>query len=172
MTTDIKRILYATDLSDNAAYALGHAINMAKRYEATITVLHVIDKTMESSQVVLFSYLGQAQLEENLQKRIDYLTAEINQRLKKVIDRQFADDPESAEIVTAIEVCLGYPADEILKKVDVLHCDAIVMGTHGKGIARQAFFGSVAKRILRRVRKPVFIIPLPEKKDDKGVRDH
>ena len=169
MTTDIKRILYATDLSDNAAYALGHAIDMAKRYDATITVLHVIDKTMESSQMILFSYLSQVQLEENQQKRIDHITAEINQRLKKVIDCQFADDPESADIVTAIDVCLGYPADEILKKADALQCDAIVMGTHGKGIARQAFFGSVAKRILRRVRKPVFIIPLPEEGDQKKL---
>jgi len=56
----------------------------------------------------------------------------------------------------------GYPADEILKKADDLNCDLVVMGTHGKGLVRQAFFGSVAKKVLRRVRKPVFIIPLPK----------
>jgi len=168
MPTDIKRILYATDLSDNATYALGHAIEMAKRYDARITVLHVIDKTMESSQVILFSYLSQEQLGEDLQKRIDHFTEEINHRLKKVIDRQFGGDPESAGIVTSIEVCRGYPADEILKKADALQCNAIVMGTHGKGIVKQAFFGSVAKRVLRRVRKPVFIIPLPEEEGGQG----
>ncbi|MBC2744903.1 MAG: universal stress protein [Desulfosarcina sp.] len=82
--------------------------------------------------------------------------------MKIFIDKKVADDPESADKVVSIEVCKGYPAIEILKKADALHCDVIVMGTHGKGIVNQAFFGSVAKKVLRRVRKPVFIIPLPK----------
>jgi len=36
------------------------------------------------------------------------------------------------------------------------------MGTHGKGLISHAFLGSTAKRVLRRTRKPVFIIPLPK----------
>jgi len=36
------------------------------------------------------------------------------------------------------------------------------MGTHGKGIISHTFLGSVAERVLRRIRKPVFIIPLPK----------
>jgi nucleotide-binding universal stress UspA family protein len=36
------------------------------------------------------------------------------------------------------------------------------MGTHGKGVLSQTFLGSVTKRVLRRTRKPVFIIPLPK----------
>jgi nucleotide-binding universal stress UspA family protein len=138
MTQEIKRILYATDLSDNSVYAFGYAINLAKKYDAEITILHVIDKFMDVSE-------------------------EIKNRLKKFIDSKVADDLESAGIAAAIEICHGYPADEILKHADALHSDLIVIGTHGKGILSQAFFGSVAKKVLRLVRKPVFIIPLPEK---------
>jgi nucleotide-binding universal stress UspA family protein len=36
------------------------------------------------------------------------------------------------------------------------------MGIHGKGLIRHAFSGSTAKRVLRRTRKPVFIVPLPK----------
>jgi nucleotide-binding universal stress UspA family protein len=36
------------------------------------------------------------------------------------------------------------------------------MGTHGKGVLEHAFLGSVAEKVLRKARKPVFIIPLPE----------
>jgi len=36
------------------------------------------------------------------------------------------------------------------------------MGTHGKGWITYTFLGSVAERVLRRSRKPVFIIPLPK----------
>jgi nucleotide-binding universal stress UspA family protein len=162
MTQEIKRILYATDLSENSAYAFGYAISLAKKYDAEITILHVIDETMESYIYMLGAFPNQEPLEGNLKKKITHLTEEINNRLEIFINKKVADDPESADTVISIEVCKGYPANEILKQADALHCDLIVMGTHGKGIVGQAFFGSVAKRVLRRVRKPVFIIPLPE----------
>jgi nucleotide-binding universal stress UspA family protein len=36
MTPDIKKILYATDLSANSIYALRHALHSAKRYNYII----------------------------------------------------------------------------------------------------------------------------------------
>ena len=66
----------------------------------------------------------------------------------------------------SIEICEGYPAEAILQKAEELDCDAIVMGTHSKGVLANTFLGSVAKRVLRRTRQPVFIIPLPRGKTD------
>jgi nucleotide-binding universal stress UspA family protein len=60
----------------------------------------------------------------------------------------------------------GFPAEVILREADKLNCDMIVMGSHGKGIISQTFLGSVTKRVLRRTRKPVFIVPLPKGKLD------
>ena len=62
-------------------------------------------------------------------------------------------------------------AEEILKKADELNCDAIVMGTHGKGIIRNTFLGSTTKSVLRRARKPVTIIPLPKGETDITYHD-
>jgi nucleotide-binding universal stress UspA family protein len=70
--------------------------------------------------------------------------------------------PGADDRVADILTCEGYPAEIILKKADELDCDVIVMGSHGKGIISQTFLGSVSKRVLRRTRKPVFIIPLPK----------
>ena len=162
MPQEIKRILYATDLSENSAYAFGYAISLAKKYDAEITILHVIDETMESSIYMLGAFPNQEPLEGNLKKKITFMTEEINNRLKIFINKKVAEDPESADKVVSIAVCNGYPANEILKQAEALNCDLIVMGTHGKGIVSQAFFGSVAKKVLRRIRKPVLIIPLPE----------
>ena len=80
-------------------------------------------------------------------------------------------DPKCANKVESIEVCKGFPAEEILKKADEFTCDQIVMGTHGKGILRHSFLGSTAKRVLRRTRKPVFIIPLPKGESDITFHD-
>lgn len=162
MTKDIKRVLYATDLSENSDYAFGYAINLANKFDAEIVLLHVIDKIMASTQIRLTGYINYTQTEEDLEKRKTNTHEDIKTRLAQFIDNKMADNPESADKVVSIEICHGYPADEILKKAEELDCDLIVMGTHGKGLVSQAFFGSVAKRVLRRVRKPVFIIPLPE----------
>ena len=72
------------------------------------------------------------------------------------------DDPSCSFNIAAIEVCEGYPANTILEKADEFDCDLIVMGTHGKGLITHAFLGSVAEKVLRRSRRPVFTIPLPE----------
>jgi nucleotide-binding universal stress UspA family protein len=58
-----------------------------------------------------------------------------------------------------------------MKKADELDCDAIIIGTHGKGIVSHTFLGSVAKRVLRRVRKPVIVIPLPTGETDITFHD-
>ena len=39
---DIKKILYSTDLSENARYCFGYAASLAHRYDALITILHVL----------------------------------------------------------------------------------------------------------------------------------
>jgi nucleotide-binding universal stress UspA family protein len=57
----------------------------------------------------------------------------------------------------------------ILRKADELNCDAIVLGTHGKGFIRNTFLGSTSKKVLRRTRKPVFVIPLPKEETDIGL---
>ena len=39
---EIKKILYATDLSENARYAFAYAVSLADLYNATITIFHVL----------------------------------------------------------------------------------------------------------------------------------
>jgi len=51
-----------------------------------------------------------------------------------------------------------------LKAADEEGCDVIVLGTYGKEFQRHTFLGSVAEDVLKRTRKPVFIIPLPSEK--------
>jgi nucleotide-binding universal stress UspA family protein len=154
MMPEIKKILYATDLSPNSAYAFRYAINSAKKHDAGVIILHVVQERapfFEEERLKMIS-------EEKVAKAID----QIKDRLQILSDKERKEDPQSADWVVSIKVCKGYPPEEILRKADELSCDVIVMGTHGKGIIRHSFLGSTAQKVLRRVRKPVFIIPLPE----------
>jgi len=163
MIPEIKKILYATDLSPNSAYALRYAINSAKKHDAGIIILHVVEERAP--------FFEEERLKAISEKKIAEAMDRIRKRLKIFCDRELKDDPEYADRVVSIEVCQGYPPEEILRKADKLNCDVIVMGTHGKGIIRHSFLGSAAQKVLRRVRKPVFIIPLPEGEIDLTFHD-
>jgi nucleotide-binding universal stress UspA family protein len=171
MIPEIKRILYATDLSDNSAYAFRYAINSALKHDAGIIILHVFELLTPTNRLALDLYLDEDLRKKIFNERVSASLDRISKRLKIFSDREFSGDTKLADRVESIEVCEGFPAEEILKKVDAFQCDAIVMGTHGKGLIRHAFLGSTAKRVLRRTRKPVFIIPLPKAETDISFHD-
>ncbi|RPJ14011.1 MAG: universal stress protein, partial [Desulfobacteraceae bacterium] len=56
----------------------------------------------------------------------------------------------------------GIPVEEILKTVHSKNCNLVVMGTHGYGMLADALIGSNARRVVRRCKKPVMVIRLPE----------
>lgn len=166
MISEINKFLYTTDLSDNSTYVFRYAIHIAKKHDAKIIILHVLEELSGSAKAMMQHYFDEEQQKQSSEKKIAYTMGRIDKRLKIFCDRELKDDPESMDRIESIEICKGYPATEILKKVDELECDAILMGTHGKHIIKDTYFGSMTKKVLRRVRKPVFIIPLP-----KGVTD-
>lgn len=163
MLPEIKRILYATDLSRNSAFAFRYAMKFAEEQNADIVILHVLEQMSPNTRALLALYVADSELKNVLDEKMD-VTEEIKARLNIFCNQEYNNAPTCTSRVAQVEVAEGYPAEQILGKADELNCDAIVMGTHGKGALAHTFLGSVAQKVLRRVRKPVFIIPLP--KDD------
>jgi len=58
-----------------------------------------------------------------------------------------------------------------MKEADEEDCSIIVLGTPGKGFLKQTFLGSVARSVLDRAKKPVFIIPLPHEEADLTISE-
>ncbi len=162
----IKKILYATDLTPNSSHALSHAINLAQTIDARIVSLFVFDQPSFNFPVYIEDHIPEdkhAVFEE--ERRAD-AADRMKKRFEYICEKEHADSPDCLQRLDSVEVCTGFPAELILTKADELDCDIIVMGTHGKGVIRQTFLGSMAKRVLRRTRKPVFIIPLPDEETD------
>jgi nucleotide-binding universal stress UspA family protein len=164
MNTQIKKILYATDLSKNSSYAFFYAADMAKRHNARIVILHSIEPIRnfygEGASFELDKMFRKAKDQER-KTDIEEIKKGLQEFCKKV-ETQIG--PPCVELISKILVPLGHPVEEILKAADEEGCDAIVLGTHGKGFLRQTFLGSVAGSVLERTRKPVFIVPLPSEK--------
>jgi nucleotide-binding universal stress UspA family protein len=171
MMPEIRKILYTTDLSDNSTYVFRYATNFAKKHDAKIIILHVLDEFSGSNQAMMQQYFDEEQQNKFFEEKIAHTMDRIDKRLKIFIDKELKGDPESMNRIESIKICKGHPANEILEKVDALECDAIVMGSHGKGIIRDTYLGSMTKKVLRRVRKPVFIIPLPKGETDLTFHD-
>jgi nucleotide-binding universal stress UspA family protein len=157
MIPQIKKILYATDLSKNSAYAFYYAVDMAKKHDAEIIILHAIEPLRASA---FGTSTGKA---EHSQQEVS--TEVIRNRIRKFCEKVEENNSLACLIlVTKILVQVGYPPEEILKAADQEGCDLIVLGTHGKGFLRQTFLGSVSGSVLTRARKPVFIVPLPSER--------
>jgi nucleotide-binding universal stress UspA family protein len=163
MIPKIQKILYTTDLSPNSDYAFRYAINSARQHDANIIILHVLEELSDSMLAMLSSDLVGTQRKKTSEEAM----VQIKDQLKLFCEKELKNDPDCANRVESVEVLVGYPADVILREAEKLNCDMIVMGTHGKGIISQTFLGSVSKRVLRRARKPIFIIPLPKEETDR-----
>jgi len=166
MIPQIKKILYTTDLSDNSTDVFRYTMNSAKKYDAGIIILNVLEQLSTTVNAVTQAYLSAGQVNKISEERFAYAKDLINKQLKIFCEKELKNDPECADRVESIELCEGFPPDVILRKADEFNCDVIVMGTHGKGIIRNTFLGSSSMRVLRRTRKPVFIIPLPKAEAD------
>ena len=159
MIPQIKKILYATDLSKNSAYAFMYATDVARRHDAKIVMLHAI----EPIPAYAAAYTGIT--DELKQKQQEETVEEIRNRLGEFCEKAEAQiGTPCVELVSKILVPRGHPPEEILNAADKEGCDVIVLGTHGKGFLAHTFLGSVSSAVLHRTRKPVFIIPLPSEK--------
>ena len=156
MIPQVKKILYATDMSKNSSYAYLFATDMARRHDAKIVILHAIEPIPPYVEV----YTGMTI--ETKQKQQEETVEEMKKHLQTFCSKVEAQiGPPCVDLVSKILIRRGHPPEEILNAAEDEGCDMIVLGTHGKGFLANTFLGSVSSAVLHRTRKPVYIIPLP-----------
>ncbi len=158
----IKRILYATDLSENARFAFNYAISLANTYNAKITVVHVMPELTSSAMVMVTDIMGSERWEELRKKNEENAVLKIRNRIKDFCSNTGNKIPECPFIVDDIVIETGHPVDEIIRISEKINCDILIMGSRGQGILTAAMLGSTSQRVLRRCKKPVLTIRLPE----------
>ncbi len=162
MLPEIKRILYTTDLSKNARYAFGYAASLANRYSAGITILHVLEEFSPHADSLVINMIGSEKWKEIRSQNEEKVLLNIKERLEEFCAEVGTQLPACPFITDAVVVRIGNPVEEILKLAEAGDFDMLVMGAHGHGIIGESLMGSVSRRVLRRCRKPVLVIRLPE----------
>ena len=162
MLPKIKRILYATDLSDNSRLAFGYAVAQAEQFGAQLMVVHVIEPVSAYTQAHMSSLMGESEwmiLQQDYNERL-YDT--LQSQLKQFCEQMSTDMPTQCLQDDLIFVRKGLPVEEILSLADEKKADMIVLGTHGYGMLQDTIMGGTVRRVLRRSKQPVLIVRNPE----------
>jgi nucleotide-binding universal stress UspA family protein len=156
----VNRILYPTDLSENANLAFGHAIRIASCYGAKITILYVLEDLPPNVLMIMQAFHGRDRWEEMQEANRDEILQSIRDRIQAVCAEVASNLPECPFVADEILVETGHPVERILRHLDKRPCDMVIMGSRGHGLLKEALLGSTSHRVLRQSRKPVLIVPL------------
>lgn len=143
MKTQISSILIPTDFSDLSESALKVGIAIAKRQNARVTLLHVVDllPNLLPTQVLLSD-------PQEVLSRMEEKLKELSEKIRK--------DTGIKAVVKALK---GTPSDLICKFAYEENISLIVMGTHGVSGLREFFIGSEAYKVVKNATCPVLTIP-------------
>ncbi|MCG8533239.1 MAG: universal stress protein [Desulfovibrionales bacterium] len=161
MLPDVKKILYATDLSNPAKHALGYALSLAQRYDADLILLHAIPDWAHN--VTLGSGLDFATIYDEtswLKIKDSVLRKSIKHAKERIEDafKHYKIELEAEGISTTIQVQTGHPVSTILSYAEEV--DLIVMGTYGHSQLGNLFAGSVAQGVIAKSPTPVLVVHL------------
>lgn len=168
---NVKKVLYATDLSENSRLAFAYAISLANQYSAGLTILHVIAEDPDLEQR-LAGFMGPDKWAEIKQQHFQEARQALigKQRsgrtaIHKVLGSLCEDvQTEQERVFQTDEVLIerGDAAQKILDVSKANHIDVIVMGSHGYGALKDVMMGGTARKVLREAKVPVLLVRLPE----------
>ena len=143
----ISKILIPVDGSEHANKALQYALDLAEKYDATITIVHVAARLIHAYGAIH----GAVSIESNAS-----LLAEGNEILKRA--REMANGSEVSIERIESKLVEGNAAEEILKMADSEQFDLIVMGSRGLNPIKAFFLGSTSNRVSHHAKCPVLIV--------------
>jgi nucleotide-binding universal stress UspA family protein len=140
-------VLYPTDLSHASRPALRHAAAVARWYEASLTVLHVVPTFEPIAVPSETTGAPGSQVEPPSQ-------AEVEAAVRRSLP---ADTIEGLDV--RVVAAAGDPVKVIVEHARSSSADLVVMGTHGRSGFRRLVSGSVTESVLGAAPCPVLTVP-------------
>jgi len=147
----MRTVLACVDFSDTSVPVLDEAARLADALGARVVLLHV--QPLEPPYIgVDAGYIAPSpSAGVALKDRPGYA------RLKEAARRLEAPDRNVETVFVE-----GLIPDLIIDQADQQQADILVMGSHGHGALYHLLMGSVTESVLRRIHRPVLVVPAPE----------
>lgn len=144
----MKKILYATDCSENSVAALHFSYALSKELDAELMALHVFELQLTLASTVSYSYS---------RKEIRAF-ADHREKLISFCTHHLQNETEPLKITWKIDE--GKPTSEvIIKNAKELKADIIVVGTKGGNRMLELFLGSTTIALINTAPCPVLAVP-------------
>jgi nucleotide-binding universal stress UspA family protein len=152
-TTGITKILVPLDFSDIALEALETAAGIARRQNAELILLHVIEFLQYPMTEYRATYMHQA-------------VAEMNKAEKDNLQNKASEIKNKYQIEATTCLLMGNLRDTIIETAVNKEIDMIVMGSHGASGLRGYFIGTNAYDVIKKAPCPVLTIPAGQQKKE------
>ncbi len=167
MAREIKKILFATDLSDNCRHAFTYATSLSSKYCGGITLLHVMEALPDSVDAIISGFIGKEKW-ETLHKqhandaRMTLIGKKNNQTMIHDAMDAFSKDVRTSDCDYTIDKILvkdGHVVDTIIETSTEENYDLIIIGSNKGLFSSSTALGQVAKGVLKQSKIPVMVIP-------------
>jgi nucleotide-binding universal stress UspA family protein len=161
MVMDIKKILFATDLSPTARHAVKYACAIGNKFNADVYAVHVVPDILDDystgTGVNLAGTMNQQEREALNRDKIEAAKKAMHKRMRVTSQKVLSEIPHCPLSENRIIVTAGDPVDEITRIAAKDHFDLIIMGTHGHGEFGKIMLGSTASGVMSKSRIPVLV---------------
>ena len=151
MHLEIKQICVPTDFSECGDHAVQHGAAMARKFDAELHIVHVIQDVGEKLKHPDFTSQGTSVTE--------FLKA-LEKGATEYLARLAAEKAWKGLKVNQLYLH-GAPAEQICRYALDQEIDLLVLGTHGRSGLKHLLLGSVAERVLRTSPCPVLTVRYP-----------
>ncbi len=158
----LQKILYASDLGENARQVFAHAVGLARQHDAQITFLYVMEPLGATAQTLVRTMVPADQLAELEAEGMNKVRHEIHQRIEAFCEAELGAASDADKLVTDIRIVHGRPATTIVEQAQETAADLVVLGTHGRSGVQRALLGSVARHVIGQIDRPVLLIPIED----------
>ena len=164
MTFRVKKILVPIAFTDNCLEAKKYAEEIAVQFGAAIDLLHVV----ESSPYEVYQQKGIAKkvpLYESASgfapsSDQSFIIKDVMEETRKELEKIAATNGSGVAITSHVRH--GHSVDEILRAIDEIQPDLVVLPTHGRSRLKHMLLGSVAERVVRLSPVPVLTYRVKE----------
>uniref|UniRef100_A0A7N1A8B7 UspA domain-containing protein n=1 Tax=Kalanchoe fedtschenkoi TaxID=63787 RepID=A0A7N1A8B7_KALFE len=151
-----RKIMVAVDEGEESMYALSWCLKNVVCGESKDTVLLLYVKPPRAVFTSLdgSGYLFSADILATMERYGNEVAQCVLDKAKRV-----CEEYRNVKVETKVEN--GDPRDMICEMAHKLNVDVLVMGSHGYGMIKRAFLGSVSNHCAQNVKCPVLIVKKP-----------